>query len=160
MEANTEETTMEVENNATAESNKTTQNWNTLDWEANSNSQNKKKWETIHIKSELDIKISLSRTGTPDDNHSSDIMDEENSCDDNKDHLKNVLQNGSYQENLKYNVGASSTSDDLRQFDVLDDLDRHPEQNEDSEGDSNTDESMDSDVPDEEIEAMLEEGIL
>jgi len=153
-----EETTMEVtvvENKYS----KSTQNWNTLDWEANPNSQDKKKWETIHIKSELDIKISPNCTGTLDDNQSSDMMDEENSCDDNKDLLKDVLHNGSYQGTSKYNVDANTTSDDLRQFDVLDDLDRHPEQNEDSEEDSNTDESMDSDVPDEEIEAMLEEGI-
>lgn len=154
MEADTEETTMEV----TEENDKNTQNWSTSDWEANSNLQNKKKWETIHIKSELDLKMSPSRTDTPDGNNSSDVMDEENLCDDNKDHLKNVLHNGSYQETSKYNVDANTTSDDLRQFDVLDDLDRHPEQNEDSDGDSDTDESMDSDVPDEEIEAMLEEG--
>lgn len=64
--------------------------------------------------------------------------------------------------------GALS-SDDLRQFDVLDDLERHDavdNDDEDEEGDeddgsdyeSDSNNSIDSDVPDDEIEAMLEEG--
>ena len=51
------------------------------------------------------------------------------------------------------------SSDDLRQFDVLDDLERHDDDDQDgSEYETDSDESMDSDVPDDEIEAMLEEG--
>jgi len=75
-------------------------------------------------------------------------------------HNKNMLHNDLHsQETSDDNRNINNNPDDLRQFDVLDDLDRHPEQNDDSIGDSDTDESMDSDVPDEEIEAMLEEGI-
>lgn len=85
-------------------------------------------------------------TGT-DNSHCNDS--DEEMCFDNKD----VLHNGLSQEDPEHN-------DDLRQFDVLDDLDRHPEQNEEcSAEDSDTEESTDSEVPDEEIEAMLEEGI-
>ncbi|XP_011498331.1 PREDICTED: microprocessor complex subunit DGCR8 [Ceratosolen solmsi marchali] len=51
-----------------------------------------------------------------------------------------------------------SEDEDLRQFDVLDDLERHTNQDgSDSEGCSN--DSIDSDIPDDEIEAMLEEGL-
>lgn len=117
-------------------------------------------WETSYAKSELDLSTrSTSCTGTPDNSHCSETMDEENIC-PYKGHIYNrdTLHNGSYnQETLDHNMDIN-TSDDLRQFDVLDDLDRHPEQNY-SDADSETDESMDSDVPDEEIEAMLEEGI-
>ncbi|XP_076230942.1 microprocessor complex subunit partner of drosha [Calliopsis andreniformis] len=59
---------------------------------------------------------------------------------------------------MEYNADNIIATDDLRQFDVLDDLERHPDQN-CSDMDSDTNESMDSDVPDEEIEAMLEEGL-
>lgn len=113
-------------------------------------------WETPCIKSELDHSTtSTSHAGTLDNSHYSETMKEENTCVDNKD----ALCNGSGSlESLEYNMDMNSTSDDLRQFDVLDDLDRHSEPN-CSDADSDTDESMDSDVPDEEIEAMLEEGI-
>lgn len=51
-----------------------------------------------------------------------------------------------------------ANDDDLRHFDVLDDLERHSNQDgSDSEGCSN--DSMDSDIPDDEIEAMLEAGL-
>ncbi|XP_031841827.1 microprocessor complex subunit partner of drosha isoform X2 [Nomia melanderi] len=59
---------------------------------------------------------------------------------------------------MESNTDSITATDDLRQFDVLDDLERHPDQN-CSDMDSDTNESMDSDVPDEEIEAMLEEGL-
>lgn len=45
----------------------------------------------------------------------------------------------------------------LREFDVLDEFDH--DENDDQESDNQTDRSYDSDVPDEEIEAMLEEGL-
>lgn len=54
--------------------------------------------------------------------------------------------------------GAMS-SDDLRQFDVLDDLERDDHDQDGSDYESDSNDSMDSDVPDEEIEAMLEEGL-
>lgn len=55
-------------------------------------------------------------------------------------------------------ISEDATDDDLRQFDVLDDLERHTNQDgSDSDGCSN--DSMDSDIPDDEIEAMLEEGL-
>ncbi|XP_078038676.1 microprocessor complex subunit partner of drosha [Augochlora pura] len=59
---------------------------------------------------------------------------------------------------MESNTDSMAATDDLRHFDVLDDLERHPDQN-CSDTDSDTNESMDSDVPDEEIEAMLEEGL-
>nr|XP_033329498.1 microprocessor complex subunit DGCR8 [Megalopta genalis]XP_033329499.1 microprocessor complex subunit DGCR8 [Megalopta genalis]XP_033329500.1 microprocessor complex subunit DGCR8 [Megalopta genalis] len=59
---------------------------------------------------------------------------------------------------VESNTDSITATDDLRHFDVLDDLERHPDQN-CSDMDSDTNESMDSDVPDEEIEAMLEEGL-
>ena len=59
---------------------------------------------------------------------------------------------------MEYSADSIAAGDDLRQFDVLDDLERHMDQN-CSGMDSDTNESMDSDVPDEEIEAMLEEGL-
>lgn len=58
---------------------------------------------------------------------------------------------------MEFSTDSIAAGDDLRQFDVLDDLERHMDQN-CSGMDSDTNESMDSDVPDEEIEAMLEEG--
>ncbi|XP_076183505.1 microprocessor complex subunit partner of drosha isoform X1 [Ptiloglossa arizonensis] len=59
---------------------------------------------------------------------------------------------------MESNTDCIVVTDDLRQFDVLDDIERHPDQN-CSDMDSDTNESIDSDVPDEEIEAMLEEGL-
>lgn len=118
--------------------------------------QKNQNWDTPCIKSELDHSTtSASHAGTLDNSHHNEIMKKENTCVDNKD----ALYNGSCSlESLEYDMDVNTTSDDLRQFDVLDDLDRHTEQN-CSDADSDTDESMDSDVPDEEIEAMLEEGI-
>lgn len=49
-------------------------------------------------------------------------------------------------------IADNADDEDLRQFDVLDDL-----EGSESEGGSN--DSMDSDIPDDEIEAMLEEGL-
>lgn len=69
-----------------------------------------------------------------------------------------IVRNGSMRvDHMDYSMEDISATDDLRQFDVLDDLERHEDQNY-SDVDSVTDDSMDSDVPDEEIEAMLEEG--
>lgn len=147
MEVTTEETAMEV--TASKDSNR---NQNTLDGGAIVCPQRENQnWETKST--ELDYSIKY--FGTPDDSHCSDTMDGENMCID-----KDTLRNGLYRETPELNIDMNTTSDDLRQFDVLDDLDRHPEQNDGSDGDSDTDESMDSDVPDEEIEAMLEEGML
>ncbi|XP_076396651.1 microprocessor complex subunit partner of drosha isoform X2 [Megachile rotundata] len=87
--------------------------------------------------------------------HCSDTMEEEIvSADDTN------VYNGSTTEDCvtESNADSIAATDDLRQFDVLDDLERHPDQN-CSDMDSDTNESMDSDVPDEEIEAMLEEGL-
>lgn len=115
-------------------------------------SQQRTNWRTIFGKSmEFDAggSTSIDRFSV-----SETIKD---TCRDSKDMLCKALQSQEIPNDESINV----TSDDLRQFDVLDDLDRHPEQNDDSDGDdSDTDESMDSDVPDEEIEAMLEEGKL
>ena len=88
-----------------------------------------------------------------DKSNSSDIMEEETvSADDTN------AYNGSTEDCImESNTDSIAATDDLRQFDVLDDLERHPDQN-CCDMDSDTNESMDSDVPDEEIEAMLEEG--
>lgn len=51
-----------------------------------------------------------------------------------------------------------SDDEDLRQFDVLDDLER-PTNQEESDSDGCSNDSEDSDIPDDEIEAMLEEGL-
>lgn len=81
--------------------------------------------------------------------------------DNDKSHNKKVGDNSNdLDEN---DVPDSETDegpshDDLRQFDVLDDIDHHSDQDE-SRCDSDSNYSMDSDVPDEEIEAMLDEGI-
>lgn len=144
-----QETTIEV---TTLQESKNEHNQDTLEYEASPNLQHENQnWETLCIKPELDHSIRSTSTGTSDNSHCSEIIDEENICADNR----NILHNGlCSQEILEHDI---STSDDLRQFDVLDDLDRHSEQN-CSDADSDTDDSMDSDVPDEEIEAMLEEG--
>lgn len=89
-----------------------------------------------------------------DKSNCSDTMEEEIvSADDTN------AYNGSTTEDciMESNIDSITATDDLRQFDVLDDLERHPDQN-CCDMDSDTNESMDSDVPDEEIEAMLEEG--
>ncbi|CAL7938646.1 unnamed protein product [Xylocopa violacea] len=90
-----------------------------------------------------------------DKSHYSDAMEEETASIDDTN-----IYNGSTTENsiMECNTDSIAATDDLRQFDVLDDLERHPDQNY-SDMDSDTNESMDSDVPDEEIEAMLEEGL-
>ncbi|EFN82161.1 microprocessor complex subunit DGCR8 [Harpegnathos saltator] len=120
--------------------------------------QENQNWETPCIKSELDHSTtSISHTGTLDNNHYSELMKEEKMCVDNKDALYNGSCNQESGESVEYNMDVNTT-DELRQFDVLDDLDRHSEQN-CSDVDSDTDENMDSDVPDEEIEAMLEESL-
>lgn len=149
MEVTTEETTMEVTTS------KNNQNQSTLDCGVISCPQRENQnWEPLYTKSTTELNHSIISCEMPDDGHYSDTMDGENITD------KNALHNGSYLEGTpEHNIDMNTTSDDLRQFDVLDDLDRHPEQNDGSEGDSDTDESMDSDVPDEEIEAMLEEGM-
>lgn len=55
-------------------------------------------------------------------------------------------------------VSKDVADQDLRQFDILDDLEQHNNQDgSDSYVCSN--DSMDSDIPDDEIEAMLEEGL-
>lgn len=151
MEVTTEEATMEV---TTSKNNENNQNQSTLDCGTVSCPQRENQnWEPLYTKS-TDLNHSIMSCGMPDDSHCSDTMDGENITD------KDALHNGSYLMGTpEHNIDMNTTSDDLRQFDVLDDLDRHPEQNDGSDGDSDTDESMDSDVPDEEIEAMLEEGM-
>lgn len=149
MEVTTGETTMEVTASKDSENN---QNQNTLDCGVISCPQRENQnWETPYTKS-TKLDHNIMSFDMPDDSHCSDTMDGENVID------KDALHNGSYQGTPEHNIDMNTTSDDLRQFDVLDDLDRHPEQNDGSDSDSDTDESMDSDVPDEEIEAMLEEG--
>lgn len=84
----------------------------------------------------------------------SSAMDEEAASADDV----NMCNNFTTEESgMEFDTDKIITADDLRQFDVLDDLERHSDQN-CSDMDSDTNESMDSDVPDEEIEAMLEEG--
>lgn len=145
MEVNVKQTLMEV---MTSEDSANNHNQNILDCEVVSSIQRENQnWEASCTKS-MKLDLDIRSTGT-DNSHCNDITDEEIICLDNKDNL----HNGLCKEEAEHN-------DDLRQFDVLDDLDRHPEQNDDSDDDSDTDESTDSDVPDEEIEAMLEEGIL
>ncbi|XP_011258527.1 microprocessor complex subunit DGCR8 [Camponotus floridanus] len=151
MEVTTEEAIMEV---TTSKNNENNQNQRTLDCGTISCPQRENQnWEPLYTKS-TELNHSIMSCGMPDDSHCSDTMDGENITD------KDALHNGSYLVGTpEHNIDMNTTSDDLRQFDVLDDLDRHPEQNDGSDDDSDTDESMDSDVPDEEIEAMLEEGL-
>ncbi|EZA47148.1 microprocessor complex subunit DGCR8-like isoform X2 [Ooceraea biroi] len=129
----------------------------TMDHQARSSPQNENQNWDIPCSAKL-MKLDygtalVNQSSTSDDSHCHEMED---TCIDNRDILHNGLHS---QETLEDN--GNITPDDLRQFDVLDDLDRHPEQNDDddSDGDSVTDESMDSEVPDEEIEAMLEEGL-
>lgn len=144
MEVDIERTVME---DIASEDSASNQNSNILDCGGISSMQyENQNWEASCAKL-MKLDHDTRSTGT-DNSHCNDITDED-ICLDNKD----ILHNGLCQEDLERN-------DDLRQFDVLDDLDRHPEQNDGSDDDSDTDESMDSDVPDEEIEAMLEEGTL
>lgn len=141
MEVNIEQTVMASEDSAS------NQNRNIMDCGAVSSVKREdQSWEASCSKL-LKLEHDTRSTGT-DNSHCNDITDEETTC----LYINKDLHNGLCQEDLEHN-------DDLRQFDVLDDLDRHPEQNDGSDDDSDTDESMDSDVPDEEIEAMLEEGI-
>ncbi|XP_076626111.1 microprocessor complex subunit partner of drosha isoform X1 [Colletes latitarsis] len=104
---------------------------------------------------------SVSELNTDSDNrmssrsHCRHMMEEETaSADDTSVYNSLTTEDCIMESNTDYIV----VTDDLRQFDVLDDLERHPDQN-CSDMDSDTIESMDSDVPDEEIEAMLEEGL-
>lgn len=149
MEVTTEETTMEV---TTTEDNENNQNQNTLEYGLSCPRENQN-WETS-CKMSMELYNTNMSFDMRDGSHSSDTMDGENVTD------TDILRNGSCQGTPEHNIDLNTASDDLRQFDVLDDLDRHPDQNDCSDEDSDTtDESMDSDVPDEEIEAMLEEGI-
>lgn len=95
------------------------------------------------------------------DHNSQEKMFDQNHCNDTMedDDLSTTIDvvNSWDSHEAESNTDEIVTNDDLRQFDVLDDLERHPDQN-CSDMDSDTNESMDSDVPDEEIEAMLEEG--
>lgn len=75
---------------------------------------------------------------------------------DSKINSQEMILNGHNQNHD--NDSNQEASDDLRHFDVLDDLERHPDQD-GSDSDTDSTDSMDSDVPDEEIEAMLEEGV-
>ncbi|XP_012278983.1 microprocessor complex subunit DGCR8 [Orussus abietinus] len=91
-----------------------------------------------------------------DKSHCSDAMEEDYN---ELENITETVPNGSCnQKTAMCSINSVIASDELRQFDILDDLERHPNQNcSDSEYGSN--ESIDSDVPDEEIEAMLEEGL-
>ncbi|CAD1476530.1 unnamed protein product [Heterotrigona itama] len=102
----------------------------------------------------LEVNTDNQSSRMSDKSNSSDIMEEETvSADDTN------AYNGSTEDCImESNTDSIAATDDLRQFDVLDDLERHPDQN-CCDMDSDTNESMDSDVPDEEIEAMLEEEI-
>ncbi|XP_051163099.1 microprocessor complex subunit DGCR8 [Leptopilina boulardi] len=62
------------------------------------------------------------------------------------------------ENDISLNDNNMPMEDELRQFDVLDDLDRHREEST-TDSDTYANESSDSDVPDEEIEAMLEESL-
>lgn len=97
------------------------------------------------------------------DHNNHEKMFDQSHCNETMEDDVNLLNaaidavNGLDSQEAESNADDIVTNDDLRQFDVLDDLERHPDQN-CSDMDSDTNESMDSDVPDEEIEAMLEEG--
>lgn len=122
---------------------------------SNMASQNENTNETILDNQQSMMEINTDNQGRMSDrSNCSDIMEEETiSVDDTN------AYNGSTTEDciMESNTDSIAATDDLRQFDVLDDLERHPDQN-CCDMDSDTNESMDSDVPDEEIEAMLEEG--
>lgn len=66
--------------------------------------------------------------------------------------------NGETRESGNSEADYGPSNDDLRQFDVLDDLGHHSDQD-GTDCDSDSNDSMDSEVPDEEIEAMLDEGL-
>ncbi|XP_043587622.1 microprocessor complex subunit DGCR8 [Bombus pyrosoma] len=123
---------------------------------SNMASQNENTNETILDNQQSTLEINTDNQGRMSDrSNCSDIMEEETiSVDDTN------AYNGSTTEDciMESNTDSIAATDDLRQFDVLDDLERHPDQN-CCDMDSDTNESMDSDVPDEEIEAMLEEGL-
>ncbi|KAJ8675683.1 hypothetical protein QAD02_011469 [Eretmocerus hayati] len=99
------------------------------------------------------------------DARNSKVIDEED--DDHSDSSDkpidgDEIQIGRIQNSQQAENDSQFTSDNmddyLRQFDVLDDLEHHSNQDgSDSEGCSN--DSEDSDVPEDEIEAMLEEGL-
>ena len=59
---------------------------------------------------------------------------------------------------MEESISQNTSEDNLRQFDVLDDLEQHNNQD-DSDLEECSNDSMDSDIPDDEIEAMLEEGL-
>ncbi|CAD6206786.1 GSCOCG00010068001-RA-CDS [Cotesia congregata] len=77
-----------------------------------------------------------------------------------KNNLQKKNNDKQEQENKKLSNSEieETFNDDLRQFDVLDDLDHHSDQD-DSGSDSDSIYSVDSDIPDEEVHAMLEEGL-
>jgi hypothetical protein len=83
-----------------------------------------------------------------------------NSCDTSASRVKQETEcevkseneeTGEVEEDL---AGDADESQALREFDVLD------EEDYDQDSDNQSEESFDSDVPDEEIEAMLEEGMM
>ena len=83
-----------------------------------------------------------------------------NSCDTSASRLKQETEcevqseneeTGEVEEDVTMDVDESQA---LREFDVLD------EEDYDQDSDNQSEESFDSDVPDEEIEAMLEEGMI
>lgn len=96
----------------------------------------------------------------PDDDNSEEerakegMQDNNDTMNDSSEKEVSHVANG-YNQRFQSDV----EEDDLRQFDVLDDLERNSDQD-GSDYDTDSNESMDSDVPDEEIEAMLEEGNL
>lgn len=123
---------------------------------SNMASQNENTNETILDNQQSTLEINIDNQGRMSDrsNYSDIVKEETISVDDTN------AYNGSATEDyiMESNTDSIAATDDLRQFDVLDDLERHPDQNY-CDMDSNTNESIDSDVPDEEIEAMLEEGL-
>ena len=80
------------------------------------------------------------------------------------DNTEDILDNGDEvpdKENGTQEVSMNENmpgEEELRQFDVLDDLERHRDEST-TDSDTYTNETSDSDVPDEEIEAMLEESL-
>ncbi|OXU20294.1 hypothetical protein TSAR_013930 [Trichomalopsis sarcophagae] len=108
---------------------------------------------------ELDVQTSdaVVEKKSEDDVNSEEMFTQEESMDTCTATLQEV-QHSQSKETENPLISEDATDDDLRQFDVLDDLERHTNQDgSDSDGCSN--DSMDSDIPDDEIEAMLEEGL-
>ncbi|XP_015592851.1 microprocessor complex subunit DGCR8 isoform X4 [Cephus cinctus] len=98
----------------------------------------------------------ISSSGRSEKSRCSDAMEDDQM---GQKEISESLSNGiNNRETTSSSGDGMIVPDDLRQFDVLDDLERDPDHNV-SDSDSDTNESMDSDVPDEEIEAMLEEGL-